>query len=258
MKKIITLFFVSIFLISSTSTISAQITTKEYKEMNFETLNKNDIVSMLQQLDEEMMLGYIQDLVEIAKRQETARLTGTEGCEEARDYILNELFNMGISTKLYDWAAPGLIPPYQHLLFVSENIEGTLPGNKDSQKVIVLMAHYDTVAMVPSADDNSAGVAAVLSAAKILSQYDFNHEIRFVLVAGEEQGLLGSTAYAQNAYDLCESIVTVINLDMIGYSSADIAGDENKIRVYETCSDSITDTIVDICNNPNYSEYLDL
>ena len=220
------------------------------------TDNEDIIISMLEELDEEMMLNYIEDLVEIAEKYDVSRLTGTEGCEEARDYILDEFFDMGLNPKILDWADEGAIPPYRHLLFVSENIEATIPSKEGSNQIIILMAHYDTTAQTPSADDNSAGVAAVLSAAKIMSNYEFNHEIRFLLVSGEEEGLLGSKNYAENAYETCESIVNVVNLDMIGYSSPDIEGDENKIRVYESCSDKITDNVIDICQNPDYSQFL--
>ena len=253
--------FIVVFCLVSTSTLivadKIEIKNPENKFDNMLLINQDDsIISMLEQLDQEMMLTYIEDLVEIAEKYDTSRLTGTEGCEEARDYIINEFFNMNLNTKLYDWADVGIIPPYKHLLFVSENIEATIPGKEDSEQILILMAHYDTTAITPSADDNSAGVAAVLSAAKILSQYEFNHEIRFVLVSGEEEGLLGSKAYAQNSYETCESIVNVINLDMIGYSSLDIEGDENKVRVYETCSNELTNNVIDICNNPDYVPFL--
>ncbi len=245
-------------MVSTSTIINAEKTNKEIDSSDKIIINETeDIISlMLEELDQEMMLNYIEDLVEIAESYEVSRLTGTKGCEEARDYILDEFFEMGLETKILNWAKEGIIIPYKHLLFVSENIEATIPGKKESKDIIILMAHYDTTAVTPSADDNSAGVAAVLSAAKIMSKYEFNHEIRFLLVSGEEEGLLGSSAYAENSYETCESIVNVVNLDMIGYSSPDIEGDENKIRVYETCSNQITNEVIDICQNPDYSPYL--
>jgi len=257
MKKIIISFFVAFLLLSTTTVITGQKEIISTYDKEVLQVNNQDIIpEMLEQLDEEMMLGHIEDLVEIAEKHSLSRLTGTEGCEEARDYILNELFETNyLQINILDWAGIGTFPPYRHLLFVSENIEAKIPGKQGSNEIIVLMAHYDTVANTPSADDNSAGTAAVISAAKIMSQYEFNHEIRFILVSGEEEGLLGSNAYAENAYDTCESIVTVVNLDMIGYSSPDIEGDENKVRIYETCSSSITDNAIDVCNNPDYSQY---
>lgn len=262
MRNKIILSVIVLCLISTSTVITAEIIeidADKSKQIsnNFYSTNQEDIIiSMLEQLNQEMMLGYIEELVEIAERHDVSRLSGTDGCEEARDYILNELFDMGFNPKILNWAAKGIIPPYRNLLFVSDNIEVTITGKPNSEQILVLMAHYDTTAITPSADDNSAGVAAVLSAAKILSQYEFNHEIRFVFLSGEEQGLLGSTAYAQNSYQTCESIVNVVNLDMIGYSSPEIPGDENKVRIYETCSDRLTEKVVEICNNPDYNEYI--
>ena len=260
MRDKIIIFIIVFCMVSTGTIISAEKIKIRDSENDFNKTysigDEDTIVSMLEQLNQDMMLGYIEDLVEIAERHDKSRLTGTEGCEEGRDYIVNEFFEMGISTDIYDWADVGIIPPYKHLLFVSKNIEATIPGKQDSEEIFVLMAHYDTTAITPSADDNSAGVAAVLSAAKILSQYEFNQEIRFLLVSGEEEGLLGSNSYAINSYETCESIVTVINLDMIGHSSPDIEGDENLVRVYETCSETITNDVIDICNNPSYSPYI--
>ena len=259
LKNKIIILVIAFCMVSTSTIITAEKTNKNISSNNsiFETKEGDVISEIIEQIDQEMMLNYIEDLVEIANKYDVSRLTGTEGCEEARDYILDELFDMGYNPKILDWAREGIIPPYKHLLFVSENIEAAIPGKGDSNQIIVLMAHYDTTSITPSADDNSAGVAAVLSAAKAMSNYDFNHEIRFLLVSGEEEGLLGSSSYAQNSYETCESIVNVVNLDMIGYSSPDIEGDENKIRVYETCSEKITSEVVDICRNPDYSQLLD-
>ena len=69
----------------------------------------------------------------------------------------------------------------------------------------------------PGADDNASGVAAVLEAARILSGYEFENTIEFLLLGGEEQGLTGSAENAANARALGKDIRGVVNLDMIGY-----------------------------------------
>ncbi|MCX8104179.1 MAG: M20/M25/M40 family metallo-hydrolase, partial [Candidatus Bipolaricaulota bacterium] len=66
-------------------------------------------------------------------------------------------------------------------------------------------------------DDNASGSSAVLEAARILSQYKFKHTIRFVLFTGEEQGLVGSRAYAGKLASEGVQILGVFNMDMIGY-----------------------------------------
>lgn len=220
------------------------------------TNHESTILSIIQHINEDSMLNYIEDLVQINDKHDKSRLTGTEGCEETKEYILNELVNLGIDTKIHNWTGIGKIEPYQNTIFESQNIEGILPSNRDNNQSIILMAHYDTVAETGSADDNSAGVAAILSIAKVLRKYEFNYEIRFLLVSGEEEGLLGSSAYAMNSYQTNDSIFTVINLDMIGYSDSEIENDEFKVRIYETCSNHLIDDIFILCKNPIYSSYI--
>ncbi len=106
---------------------------------------------------------------------------------------------------------------------LSHNLEAILPGT-ESQQSVLITAHLDSatfgsVSIAPGADDNASGSAAVLEAARILSQYKFKHTIRFVLFTGEEQGLIGSRAYAGKLAGEGVQILGVFNMDMIGYDS---------------------------------------
>jgi hypothetical protein len=115
----------------------------------------------------------------------------------------------------------------------SQNIEGILPGtDPTSEKIIIFNAHYDTTKLSPGADDDGSGTAAVLAAAYVLSQFTFNHTIRFVTFSGEEQGLYGSHVYAQRAYENNEDILVVLNADMIG--NAENKDDKKIFRIYPT------------------------
>ncbi len=77
-------------------------------------------------------------------------------------------------------------------------------------------AGYDPA---PGADDNGTGSTAVLTIARILSQYDFDCSIRYALFTGEEQGLYGSSAYAQSLRTAEVNVEGVLNLDMLGYNT---------------------------------------
>ncbi len=131
-----------------------------------------------------------------------------------------------------EWAARYLIEHYQALGLAVEvhrygdhnwpNVIATLPGTTEPDKVVVLCAHFDDVSeqpdvRAPGADDNASGTAAVLASADILAQYDFAYTIRFVHFSGEEQGLLGSAAYARREADAGTDIVAVVNMDMIAW-----------------------------------------
>lgn len=102
------------------------------------------------------------------------------------------------------------------------NVRATKTGTLYPDKYYIICAHYDDTSQMPmqrapGADDNASGTVAVLEAARVLGDYNFKYSVRFLAFAGEEQGLLGSAAYAANAAASGEQILGVINLDMIGY-----------------------------------------
>ena len=124
-----------------------------------------------------------------------------------------------------------------------KNIVAVLPPRADSssKRIFVICAHYDTAARrepnwnplattAPGANDNGTGVAAMLEIAHLLSGYEYDHELRFVALGGEELGFLGSRFYARNASTVKannntddtiqtrERIVCVFNLDMFGFN----------------------------------------
>lgn len=76
-------------------------------------------------------------------------------------------------------------------------IPGTDPALKD--EVVLLGAHFDSVAASPGATDNATGSAAMMEAMRILKAVGVQprRTIRIALWGAEEQGLLGSRAYAR-------------------------------------------------------------
>jgi Zn-dependent M28 family amino/carboxypeptidase len=68
----------------------------------------------------------------------------------------------------------------------------------------------------PGANDNASGMAGVLEAARVLSNYRFAGSIAFVGLSGEEQGLYGGAILAKHAIAHNWRIQAVINNDMIG------------------------------------------
>lgn len=81
------------------------------------------------------------------------------------------------------------------------NVVADWPGSDPSlaQQIVLAGAHLDSWAAGTGAADNAAGVAATLEAVRILKALDLKprRTIRVVLYGGEEQGLLGSAAYAR-------------------------------------------------------------
>lgn len=167
-------------------------------------------------IDENLILYYLQTLQNIGPR-----VTEQPACAAAAEYIYNEFLSYGYETHYLEWNRSG----YQ-----DRNVEAVLPGESDTS--VIICAHYDTVPESPGIDDNGSGTAAVLAAAKALSQYkdeiSLNYTIRFVTFSGEEEGLHGSWAYANQAASDGMSIVAVLNADMIGYTRTE-EGKENVV-----------------------------
>ena len=99
------------------------------------------------------------------------------------------------------------------------DVIGEIPGQVNPDNIFIIGAHIDDVSNVPGADDNASGSVATLVAADILSKYQWGCTLRFAFWTGEEQGLLGSYAYAQHAYSSGENIVGYLNLDMIAWNT---------------------------------------
>lgn len=113
------------------------------------------------------------------------------------------------------------------------NVVAVLPGQTQPGKECLIVAHYDDRSenptnYAPGADDNASGTAAVLTAAHILKDYQFDYTLKFVGFAGEEQGLLGSAAYAEKAQQRGDTIVGVYNFDMIAWEG----NDDNVIELH--------------------------
>lgn len=77
------------------------------------------------------------------------------------------------------------------------NILADIPGTARGTEYVMAGAHLDSWAASDGAQDNAAGSAVVMEAARILKALNVRPKrtIRFALWNGEEQGLLGSLAY---------------------------------------------------------------
>jgi Peptidase family M28 len=105
------------------------------------------------------------------------------------------------------------------------NVVATKLGKTEPDAFIIVCAHYDSrmerindhTSPAPGADDNASGVITVLEAARLMQQVETGCSVRFILFSGEEQGYLGSTAYADAAQSSGLKIRLVVNLDMVGH-----------------------------------------
>jgi hypothetical protein len=129
----------------------------------------------------------------------------------------------------------GAAAPVQADTLWSHNVIGRLTGRgRLAGQWLILGAHYDhlgwdrvaddSIIIYNGADDNASGTSLLLEIARYLSDYltfgaagSIDHRsVMFHAYGAEERGLLGSYYYASNATVPVDSIVAMINLDMVG------------------------------------------
>ena len=96
------------------------------------------------------------------------------------------------------------------------NTVAEIRGTEHPEEFVLLGAHLDSWDLATGGTDNGAGAIAVLETARILKAAGVRpkRSIRFVLFTGEEQGLLGSQAYAaEHAKDAdhCQAVLVLDN-----------------------------------------------
>jgi hypothetical protein len=104
------------------------------------------------------------------------------------------------------------------------NVVAVLRGTQDPNRYVMMSGDIDSRVSdplnaesdSPGANDNASGMAGVLEAARVLSNYRFAGSIAFVGLSGEEQGLYGGAILAKHAIAQNWRIQAVINNDMIG------------------------------------------
>ncbi len=118
-------------------------------------------------------------------------------------------------------------------------VEGTDPELKD--ELVIVSAHYDHIGMrgtdvYNGADDNGSGTSTVLEIAQAFTEardkgWGPRRSVLFLLVSGEEKGLLGSEYYVENPLFSLENTIANVNVDMVGRVDEEHADDPNYIYV---------------------------
>jgi hypothetical protein len=108
------------------------------------------------------------------------------------------------------------------------NVIATLQGTASPERFYVVTGHLDSrvtdvldfTSDAPGADDDASGVGAVLEMARVFATRQFPGTLVFATVAGEEQGLYGSTFMAQQMATAGADVQGMFSNDIIGASRA--------------------------------------
>jgi hypothetical protein len=123
------------------------------------------------------------------------------------------------------------------------NLVALLPGDDPASRArwLVVSGHYDSIPRpnsdsqsdAPGANDDASGVAVALELARVMSKRHFDATLVFLAVAGEEQGLLGSTHWAEKARSERRTIEAMLTDDIVGNTLGGNGVRENRrVRVF--------------------------
>jgi hypothetical protein len=170
------------------------------------------IISKLQLVNNLQIQSYINSLTSFHNRH-----TKSSHINEAATSIKDQLINFGYSEQ------SAFYHEYREQNYELKNVVCIKKG--ESNKTIILCAHYDTIlypnkeditSRAPGADDNASGVSSLLEIARIIMNINTQYTIQFVFFSGEEQGFWGSKHYAQKVKDENLDLMLVVNMDMCG------------------------------------------
>ena len=186
----------------------------EQKPFQVTRLENPIVTDMVAAVNEDSIMNTIQALENYG-----TRLCVTPQFLSSCEWIEGKLLEFGLTAdvELFNFT-------YSGTTYESYNVVAEKPGLIEPEVIIIICGHLDSITSsnpyvsAPGADDNASGSATVLEAARILSQYNFRYTLRFLFFGAEEVGLIGSDIYASEAAANGDSIIAVMNLDMILYA----------------------------------------
>lgn len=147
----------------------------------------------------------------------------------------------------------------------TQNVLGYIEGSDYSDEYIIITAHYDHEGiqfgkLMPGADDNASGVAALLEIAEAFQYAESlgfrpKKSILFIAFTGEEQGIYGSDYFVNHSDIMNKHVVSNLNIDMLGRVDPEYMDYENYI--YLIGADKLSNELHKISEQAN-QEYVGL
>lgn len=169
-----------------------------------------------------------------------SRYAPSIGNVKAVQYIFEKFQSFGLNAK------------YMISSATNYNVYAVKTGTKFPGKKYLIGGHYDNIIYplpglndtIHGADDNSSGVCAVLEAARLLSNMSLDYTVIFVAFDEEEGPGNGGEAFADSLLFRGDSLLGVINLDMIAYDN----NNDNKADVWANNNSVLLRDVMISCN----------
>ena len=205
-----------------------------------------EIAKMAREVSPQRIESSIRTLVSFGTRNTLSDQNDTKrGIGAARNWIFDEFQRIGaecggcltVEKQTFLQPKAARVPEPVNLT----NVVATLKGTSDPGRVYVISGHYDSMCSsptdakcdAPGANDDASGASVSLELARVMSKHKFDATIIFMTVAGEEQGLLGSTYFVEQAKAEEMNIEAMLNNDIVGGTlSFKNASDRQSVRVF--------------------------
>jgi hypothetical protein len=205
-------------------------------------------VSIVSQIDARNIEQTIRKLVSFGTRNTlSVQDDPKRGIGAARDWLFSEFSKvaeqsdgrMTVEKQTFEQPKAERVPTPTMITNIVATLRGTQP--ESAGRTYVVSGHYDSMCTsptdarcdAPGANDDASGTAAVLEMARVMAKYKFDATIIFMAVAGEEQGLLGSTYFAEQAKQKQMDVEAMFTNDIIGSSlGGNGVRDQTTVRVF--------------------------
>jgi hypothetical protein len=188
---------------------------------------------LIGQLDEGRIKATIQKLVSFGTRHTASSQTDpARGIGAATSWVFGQMQGFaaasgGKMTVQQQTFTQGVSPNIPIPTQIT-NVIATLQGTATPQRYYVVTGHLDSRVSdvlnftddAPGADDDGSGVAVVLELARVFATHQFPGTLVFATVAGEEQGLYGSTFMANQMKAAGNDVQGMFSNDIVGASQS--------------------------------------
>jgi acetylornithine deacetylase/succinyl-diaminopimelate desuccinylase-like protein len=206
------------------------------------------IANIVREIDARNVEATIRKLVSFGTRNTLSEQNDpARGIGAARDWLYAEFLKaaeasngrMTVEKQSYEQAKAQRVPQPTIITNVVATLKGSQPEATD--RIYVVSGHYDSMCNsptdakcdAPGANDDASGTAAVLEMARVMAKYEFDATIVFMAVAGEEQSLLGSTHFAEQAKQKNWNVDAMFTNDIVGNSlGGNGVRDRSHVRVF--------------------------
>ncbi|MEP6636860.1 MAG: M20/M25/M40 family metallo-hydrolase, partial [Acidobacteriota bacterium] len=207
-----------------------------------------EVARMLLEIDARNIERTIRKLVSFGTRNTLSTQTDpNRGVGAARDWLYGEFSKvaaesdgrMTVEKQSFEQQKAARVPQPTIITNIVATLRGTQPESEN--RLYVVSGHYDSMCTsptdekcdAPGANDDLSGTAAVLEMARVMAKRKFEATIIFMTVAGEEQGLLGATYFAEQANRSGSDIEAMFTNDIIGGTlGGNGVRDRRTIRVF--------------------------